>query len=196
MGKRKKLAQEQLAQNKKKQKIHILIGAAVAVCALILVLLAFNASRPAPVSTIHIAPDASGDLRIPLASLPDDFHYVDFGGREEIILWKDGTGAVRTAFDTCEECFSLGDVHFTRSNANLTCNLCRTTQALSSLGIESWGGCQPVSIIPAVREDTDTEIVIPAGIISYATEMFSHWDASDFSVSLFSYGRNDGQAEN
>lgn len=188
MGRRKQLEQERLEQQKKKRRKQIIIGTSVLVCIIALIAVWIITARPASVSTISIAPDSNGDLRVAVDSLQDHLNYIDYGGAEELIFWKDGDGVIRTAFDTCEECYSGGNVHFTLSGDTLTCSLCGTTQSVSILGTDGWGGCKPVSITTDMRNDAGTEVVIPAAILAYAADMFSHWDASDFSVSFADYG--------
>ncbi len=187
MGKRKRLELERLAQEKKKRRKQIIIGGSLSVCVIALIAVFVMVSKPAPASTISSIPDSNGDLRVVVDSLQNGINYVDFGGNEEIIFFKDDDGVIKTAFDTCEECYAEGNVHFTLNEDTLTCNVCGTTQSVSILGTESWGGCQPLSITSDMRSDTDIEAVIPAAVLSYAEDMFSHWDTSDFSISLADY---------
>ena len=187
MGVTQKKAREQAAQQKKKQQKQITIWVSALVCVVIGLLIWLVVSQQTTASAISVVPDANGDLRVSLNSLSKNLTYVDYGGTEEIIFWKDGNGVIRTAFDTCETCYSVGNVHFTLKGDTLTCSACSTTQPVSVLGIESWGGCQPVSIIPEIREDADTEVVIPAAVLTYARRMFSRWDASDFAVTFAAY---------
>lgn len=190
MGKRQKLEHERLKRQKKKRRKQIIIGASISVCVItLIVVLAFNAQPSS--STLNIASDSNGDLHIAMDSLQNGLNYIDYGSDEELLLWKDSDGVIRTAFDTCEECYSRGNVHFTLSGSTLTCNLCGTTQSVSTLGTDSWGGCQPISITPDMRNDTDTEVIISDAILSYAEDMFSHWDASDYSVSFADYGTDE-----
>jgi len=190
---------EQLEQQKKRRRKYIIAGVSglVFIIALIVVFTVIlrpkQGSRPygggaAMTGAIQLFADSNGDLRVPLDRLRPRLNYISYGGDEELIVWKDGNGVIRTAFDTCEECYSRGNVRFTLSGNILTCSVCGTTQPLSVLGTEGWGGCRPVSITPAMRNDTDTEVVLPAAVLDYAADMFSHWKASDFSVSFAVYG--------
>ena len=191
MGKRKRIEQERFARQQKKQKTLIVVGVSVIVCAIIGVVISFVNSMPASSNSMNIALDSNGDLRIPINRLQNNLNYVNFGGKEELILWQDNDGVIRTAFDTCAECYSLGNVHFSLHDSTLTCNQCGTTQPVSALGVDSWGGCQPVSLIPDIRNDTETEVVLSANVLSYAAMMFTNWDAANFSVTFSAY-ENDG----
>ena len=186
MGKARKMEREQAERQKKRKQQKNLILISASACILVALFAWLLISQQVTTGTISISPNANGDLHVPKNRLQNNLTYVDYGGTEELIFWNDGN-AVRTAFDTCEECYSGGDIHFTLNNSTLTCSLCRTTLPVSTLGTAQWGGCQPVSIIPEIRSDTGAEIVIPAEVLAYARRMFSRWDASDFSISLETY---------
>ncbi|MDR1439200.1 MAG: DUF2318 domain-containing protein [Clostridiales bacterium] len=195
MSSRKKLARERLEKQRKRQRALLIAGASVLACAVALFIVWVATSPPpaAAIGTASVAPDLNGDVRVSADSLRDGLNFVDYGGAEELIFFKGADGAVQTAFDTCEECYDNGDVHFSLNSRTLTCNVCGTQQPASVLGEDSWGGCKPVSITPEMRSDADTDIAIPAAVLSYADEMFSRWDAADFGFTFAAYA--DGGAE-
>ena len=186
MSKRTVQKQARLEKKKKKQIKQLIIGSVVTVAVIIVVVFLVNFS-PTALSSQNISLDENGDLRIPVAGLQKNLNYIDFGGNEELIVWKNNDGEIRTAFDTCAECYPGGNVHFTLDGTTLTCSFCGTTQAVSMLGSAEWGSCRPLSIIPDYRSDTDTEVVVPADVLSYSAQMFNAWDADDFSISLADY---------
>lgn len=188
MGKSRKAEQEKRTLQKKKQRRRNIIGVAGVVFGIVLIAVLVTVTRPAPAETLHILPGGDGDLHIASASLQNDFGYVDYGGTEELVWWRQDGGVIRTALDTCEECYGGGSVRYTLREDTLTCSLCGTTQPVSNLGADGWGGCKPVSITPEMREDSGDEIIIPAAVLSYAEDMFAHWDAGDYSVSFADYG--------
>ena len=187
MGKIRKMEREQAERQKKKQQKRNIIWASALICVAIGLIIWLIISQQTTSNAISVAPDDNGDLRVLSSSLSKDLNYIDYGADEEIIFWKDGSGVIRTAFDTCETCYPAGDAHFTLNRATLACSACGTTQPVSVLGTASWGGCQPISIIPEIRADTEGEVVIPAAVLAYAKQMFSRWDASDFSVTFATY---------
>ena len=196
MGKNEKI--EQSGQQKKKRQKRIITGTVcIAITAVVII-----ACQPKqkeqppeggamPTSTIRLVLDDNGDLRVPVDILGDRLKYVNYGGKEALIILKDSDGGIRTALDTCEECYASGNVHFTSNGIILTCRQCGTEQPQSDLGTEFWGGCRPISITSKMRDDTDTEVVIPAGVLNYAEDMFKHWDQGDFSVSFNVYGTDE-----
>lgn len=131
---------------------------------------------------ISLAED--GSLHVDRTVLGNGFNYVNWGGSEELILYSTNDGEVMAAFDTCEECYPEGEVHFTRNGEEMVCSVCGTTSAVSDFGAQDWGGCQPVSIPTVARLDTDSEIIISGEAIDYAVRMFEQWDSGDMSVSF------------
>lgn len=187
----KKAEQQRLAGQRKKRRRRIINASALLGAVVLMVgLVVLAQSRPSSVEAASLAfsNDANGDLRIETADLQSGLNYVDYGGPEELLLWTDSAGAIRTSFDTCEECYLGGDVRFALDGDTLICGMCGSTQSVETLGTAGWGGCKPISITTEMRADTDSEVVIPAGVLSYAEDMFAHWDASDFSVSFAEYG--------
>jgi len=184
MSKRREL--ERIRQ-KKRKRINLIIGVSVSVCLVVVIAVLIITSLRNTAVKANYTIDSSGNLHVPLDGLHDNLNYINYKGSEELILWTDGDGSVRTALDTCIECFPMGYVHFTLAGSILTCSACGTTQSVTGLGTAGWSGCKPISITPEMREDTDSEIVIPSAALAFAEDMFSHWRNSDFSVTFASY---------
>lgn len=174
------------AVKRKQRRRNLIIGGAIAACALIIALVIILQPRP-----LAFTRSANADVVIKAADVKSGLNYVDYGGSEELILWRDGNGGIRTALDTCEECFGGGDVHYTLSGSNIVCSACQTTQDVTILGSAAWGGCQPVAIPVAYRADTDADIVIPAEVLAFAEDVFTHWGEADYTVSMAQYGDPD-----
>ena len=134
------------------------------------------------------APDENGNLIIPKEDIVENVTYIDYGGSHQILIWKDNDDTMHTAFNTCQECFSRGDAHYTYSNGVLTCSICGNQLSVSSLADASWGGCQPVAIPAEYRDDTETELVLSGDLLKYSEDMFDTWEKGDFSTTLETYG--------
>ena len=185
MSKRRELERLQL---RKKKRLQLIIGISVSACLVAaVVFLIATSQRPVSSSTAYVSVDSNGDLRVPRDSLHSNLNYINYGGSEEMLLWEDGDGLIRTALDTCVECYPMGYVRFTLRGDTLTCSACGTTQSVTGLGTEGWHGCKPISITPEMREDTDSDVVIPASALAFAEDMFGHWDLSDFGMTFESY---------
>ena len=195
MGKARR--EREMAQKKKKQRTMMIAAAVIVVIlAIVAVAVAADAAKTS-YKNLEIAPSEDGSLHIARESLGKGLNYIDFGGIEELILYKNGDN-IAAAFDTCEECYPQGDVHFIRSGAEMQCSACGSINPVSGLGVQDWGGCQPIAIPDEARLDSDDEIVIEAKAFEYADHMFEHWDFGDLSVTFEQYDTHDyteGDAE-
>lgn len=133
--------------------------------------------------------DKDGNLIIPIADIVDDFTYVDYGGSHQILIWKDNNEKIHTAFNTCQECIARGEARYSYNDGILTCSVCGNQVNVSSLSEENWGGCQPVAIPEAYRDDTEDTIVISAELLQYSEDMFAEWEKDDFSTTLEAYNK-------
>lgn len=185
MGKAKR---EREQARKRQVRRNIIIGVVAAAIVVAIAISAVMAERAkTSYKDLKAALNEDGSLHISRKDLGKGFNYVSWGGAEELILYKSESGEVVSAFDTCEECYPKGEVHFTRNDTNMVCNICGVESAVLGLGAQSWGGCQPVAIPAAARQDTESEIVISGKAIDYATHMFGVWDEGDMSVTFEQY---------
>lgn len=179
-------ARQKEAEKRKRQKRNKIIGGVISCCVLIAVLVIVLQPRP-----LGFTRNANADVLVKASDVKNGLNFLDYGGPEQIILWRDDDGSIHTALDTCAECYGGGDVHYGLSGTNLVCSICQSSQPVTVLRNASWGGCQPVAIPASYRADTDAEIVIPADVLAFAEDVFAHWDAADYSVSLAQYGDPD-----
>lgn len=169
-------------QKRKTRKIIIAVAIVIAVIAIIAVVSSFQNEAQYTVSV-----NADGNVVIPMTDVHEEFHHFDYGGPQQLLVWKEQEGVYHTAFNTCEECYSTGRASYEFQNGTLTCQACGNSMAVTGMGNDAWGGCQPVAIPEEYRADTDSEIVIPAAVLQYSENMFETWDSGDFSVTLEEY---------
>ena len=179
-----KLRRKEQARKREQRQLMLTIGGIAAVILLIVIVaVAVNAAGSAHKNmTATLSED--GSLHVARADLGTYFNYVDWGGPEELILYPTGDGSVVAAFDTCETCYLEGDVHFKRSRDNTVCSVCGTVASVEEMAHQEWGGCRPIAIPASARLDTADEIVISSEAISYALDMFHHWDEGDMTVTF------------
>ena len=187
MGKTSREAKQRALELEKKKRFRqsaltfgLVIGG-IAVIALVAIL-----SKLEKASSHNLTASLSdnGSLHVARSSLKEGFNYVDWGGDEKLILYRRSDGEVMAAFDTCEECYLRGSVHFTRDGDNMICSVCGTTSLASSLGAQSWGGCQPLKVPTAARQDTGNEIVVSSAAMDYIVSMLKLWDTGDQSMTF------------
>ena len=187
MGKRQRERLERERIQKRKRLIIAAISVAIIVCITIGIVL-FVVLNTVKVETISAGKSFDGSLSIPIDALSTDLQYIDYGYEQNLLAIIDSDGVVRTAYNTCFECYSTGDAHYTlRGKDTLVCSACGNTYSISILGTNNWGGCQPVSIPPEYRQDSDKAIVLSNKLLAFVEEMFKQWNDEVYDMSLENY---------
>lgn len=117
------------------------------------------------------------DLIIPLDKVTDKvtFYTVNVEGTEmEIMAVRDSSGNIRTAFNTCQVCYSSGRGYYKQEGSDLVCQNCGNSFTTDQVGVES-GGCNPVPIMDNEREISDTSITISYDLLKNYKEIFANW---------------------
>ncbi|MDR0655189.1 MAG: DUF2318 domain-containing protein, partial [Treponema sp.] len=87
------------------------------------------------------------------------FYPVDIGGtRIEVLAVKAPDGTIRTAFNTCQSCYSSGRGFYKQQGTVLVCQNCGKRFRMNQVEVRS-GGCTPVPIFrdnTTVRGNTNT----------------------------------------
>jgi uncharacterized membrane protein len=120
------------------------------------------------------------DLVIPLADLSENavFYPVDIAGtRLEILAVKAPDGTIRTAFNTCQVCYSSGRGFYKQQGSVLVCQNCGNRFRMSQVEVQS-GGCNPVPIFAADKTVTNTAITISKTYLAKAKAIFASWKRS------------------
>ncbi|MDR1148485.1 MAG: DUF2318 domain-containing protein [Spirochaetaceae bacterium] len=122
-------------------------------------------------------PISDRDLEIPLAELTGNavFYPVDIEGtRLEILAVRAPDGTVRTAFNTCQVCYSSGRGFYKQQGTVLVCQNCGNRFRMSQVETRS-GGCNPVPIFPQYKTVTDSTITISKDFLKEAKQIFARW---------------------
>lgn len=120
---------------------------------------------------------ADRDLVIPLAEVSGNavFYPVDIDGtRLEVLAVKAPDGTIRTAFNTCQVCYSSGRGFYKQQGTVLVCQNCGNRFRMSQIEVRS-GGCNPVPIFPQNKTVTDTTITISQAFLKEAKAIFARW---------------------
>ncbi|MDR3259492.1 MAG: DUF2318 domain-containing protein [Fusobacteriaceae bacterium] len=103
------------------------------------------------------------------------FYPIDIEGtRLEVVAVKAPDGSIRTAFNTCQICFSSGRGYYKQNGDALVCQNCGNRFSMSRVEIES-GGCNPWPIFPKDKIITDKSITIPYEFLKKSKNIFSNW---------------------
>jgi uncharacterized membrane protein len=120
---------------------------------------------------------ADQDLVIRIADITENalFYPVDIDGmRMEVLAVKAPDGTIRTAFNTCQVCYSSGRGFFVQVNTLLVCQNCGNRYRMSQVERQA-GGCNPVPIFPANKTVTDSTITISREYLRQARGIFAGW---------------------
>lgn len=117
-------------------------------------------------------------LTIPMASVTQtaSFYPVVVDGTEmEVLAIRTEEGDIRTAFNTCQSCYTSGRGYYVADGTALICQNCGFRFTAEEVGLEGRGGCNPWPIPASARTDTGDSIVISYNILANAKEIFSNW---------------------
>jgi len=120
---------------------------------------------------------ADQDLVIPIAEITENalFFPVDIDGvRMEVLAVKAPDGTIRTAFNTCQVCYSSGKGYFVQTSTVLVCQNCGRRFRMSQIERES-GGCNPVPIALANKTVTAETITVSKEYLKRTKTMFQSW---------------------
>jgi hypothetical protein len=119
----------------------------------------------------------NGDLQIPkkeVTATATFYPYVLDGVRMEVLALRAPDGTVRTAFNTCQVCYSSGRGYYVQQGDVLVCQNCRNRFKASQVELIK-GGCNPVGITRDLKIETTDTITIPKALFAEAKPLFVNW---------------------
>lgn len=96
------------------------------------------------------------------------------GTRMEVLAVKDSEGNIRTAFNTCQICYSSGRGYYVQDGDVLVCQNCGNRFTIDQIEIET-GGCNPWPIFEENKTVTDDVIEISYDYLYACKELFANW---------------------
>ncbi|MDR3277470.1 MAG: DUF2318 domain-containing protein [Oscillospiraceae bacterium] len=123
------------------------------------------------------APVVDGDIVIPIGEVTEtaSFYPAEIDGvKLEVIAVKAPDGTVRTAFNTCQVCYSSGRGYYKQEGKNLVCQNCGNRFGMGDVEVQS-GGCNPWPIFDEMKTADDKNITVTYELLKEATVIFSNW---------------------
>ncbi|MDR0290569.1 MAG: DUF2318 domain-containing protein [Treponema sp.] len=120
---------------------------------------------------------ADRDLVIQIAEITENalFFPVDIEGtRIEVLAVKAPDGTIRTAFNTCQVCYSSGKGYFEQQGTVLVCQNCGRRYRMNQVERQA-GGCNPVPIFPENKTVSASTITISREYLKQAKAIFASW---------------------
>lgn len=96
------------------------------------------------------------------------------GTNLEVIAVKAPDGSIRTAFNTCQVCYSSGRGYYQQEGEQLICQNCGNRFGMDDVEVTK-GGCNPVPITTENKTVTDETITISKDFLTQATVIFQNW---------------------
>lgn len=118
-----------------------------------------------------------GNIVIPIADISEKatfYSYDKLDTKMEFLAIKASDGTIRTAFNTCQVCYSSGRGYYVQEGDVLVCQNCGNRFNKDQVEITK-GGCNPVPIFEDAKETTDTSIIISKEIFEEAEGIFANW---------------------
>jgi uncharacterized membrane protein len=128
-------------------------------------------------STAISATDENGNMVINVADVTETanfYAYDKLNTYMEVLAVKASDGTVRTAFNTCQVCYSSGRGYYIQEGDVLVCQNCGNRFKMDEVEVAR-GGCNPVPIFKEMKEVTDTTITIPKELFAEAEGIFANW---------------------
>jgi hypothetical protein len=120
---------------------------------------------------------ASGDLTIIKSEITETARFYPYKAgstKMEVLAVKASDGSVRTAFNTCQVCYSSGRGYYVQEGDELVCQNCGNRFQLDQIEVIK-GGCNPVPILEENKTDDGTNITIPQAFLNESKSLFGNW---------------------
>lgn len=96
------------------------------------------------------------------------------GTQMEVLAVTDSEGNIRTAFNTCQICYSSGRGYYVQKGNELVCQNCGNRFTVDQIEIQS-GGCNPWPIFEENKTVSEDHIDISYSFLKESKEIFSNW---------------------
>jgi len=128
-------------------------------------------------SSVQSVTNESGDMEIQISDITADasfYAYDELESKMEVIAVKASDGTIRTAFNTCQVCYSSGKGYYVQEGDQLVCQNCGNTFSMDDVEVTR-GGCNPVPINDEQTKTNSDTIVIPKEFLKEAEVIFKNW---------------------
>lgn len=118
-----------------------------------------------------------GDLVITKNDISSEaaFYPVEIEGTQlEVLAVEAADGSIRTAFNTCQICYSSGRGYYKQEGDVLVCQNCGNGFKTSDVEVIR-GGCNPVPIAEEDKVTTEDTIIISYQFLAESKAIFANW---------------------
>mgnify|MGYP002860424366 CR=1 FL=1 len=118
------------------------------------------------------------DLVIPVNEVTETakFYPITVDGTDmEVLAVRDSEGHIRTAFNTCQSCYTSGNGRYAVEGTDLVCQNCGFHFTADQVGANVGGGCSPWAISADERTETAEAITIAYDFLASSKNIFANW---------------------
>ena len=178
MSKKKTSKAASGAKPSKKSNLPLICTAAAVVIVAVIAVIVGNSSGKAPKNTKNAQVISAGEyLTIPVSEITAtaSFYPIVVDGTEmEVFAIKAPDGTIRTAFNTCQSCYTSGRGYYVQQGRDLVCQNCGYHFSPEQVEIRS-GGCNPWPIFPEDKTVTADSIQISYDFLKKSSSIFTNW---------------------
>lgn len=103
------------------------------------------------------------------------FYPVEVDGTAmEVLAIRDLSGDVRTAFNTCQSCYTSGKGYYKAEGTELVCQNCGFRFTAEEVQVEG-GGCNPYPIFAENKTEENGKISISYDFLKSSQDIFANW---------------------
>ena len=164
-------------QPPKKSNLPLILIAAILVCVAAGTVLFRTGGGPTAPSTDTLEIAAGEFLTIQTSEIEDTatFFPVEVDGTAmEVLAVRASDGTIRTAFNTCQSCYTSGRGYYEQEGSDLVCQNCGFHFTPDQVEIQS-GGCNPWPIFDTDKTVTADTIQIPYEFLKESSAIFANW---------------------
>ena len=168
----------------KKNILPIILVAAGIVCAAVIAVIVILTSGGGTVSgdetgdpTVGNEITSGGYLTILTADIGSDVSFYPFtidGQEMELMAVRASDGTIRTAFNTCQSCYTSGAGYYVQEGEDLVCQNCGSHFKPDQVETQS-GGCNPWPIFAENKTVTEDTIKISYDFLKESSPIFDTW---------------------
>ncbi|MBK5246984.1 MAG: DUF2318 domain-containing protein [Peptostreptococcaceae bacterium] len=165
-------------KSKENKKKNLLI---IAIAIVVVAVAGFSIFGPKNEEQISVkqvsATNENGDIEIPIADITEIatfYAYTELDSKMEVLAVKASDGTIRTAFNTCQVCYSSGRGYYIQEGDVLVCQNCGNRFSMDEVEVTK-GGCNPVPIFEEQKEVNGDTITITKEFLKEAEVIFKNW---------------------
>ena len=161
----------------KRSNLPLILTAVILVCvASVVVFLNIGSDKKSDENAVQVV-NAGDKLVIPVEEVTETaaFYPLEVDGTSmEVLAIRDSAGTVRTAFNTCQSCFTSGRGYYEQQDGYLVCQNCGNRFTAEQVEVQA-GGCNPWPIFAENKTVTEDSIEIAYDYLKEATVIFQKW---------------------